>query len=206
MLNKKTNIHRRFFALMLAALLLLTASAFGCAGGKTVRVPEGLTREQAALYVAIANVCPIGENNTKAEYLTFRIEGWSFDEIPPEVLSYIKEYSASGNAALMQFDDAALEQMGLIKKGDGDFYETYENVYAEGKGKIFTFTLGEGQSTDAGEVKVSVKSYKSDRDTSGFDVELKYEAGGWSYVRTSGAWNHYQFATPAPVNPNDPQK
>ena len=209
MSTERTSIFSRFAAIFLAACMLVSLAAAGaCAKDRTIRVPDGLTREEAALYVALAAVCPVGDNNTKAEFLTFRFEGWSFEDIPEAIGKYITDYCVSGKAALLQFDDAVLEEMGYIKKGDGGFYGTDENVYAEGKGKIFTFTLPEDQDTAADSVKVNVKSYKSDRDTSGFSVELKFEGGNWKFDKTTDAWNQYQFFTPDPGTDHqkDPQK
>lgn len=202
-----TQNSRRIAALMAAVLIILAALSFAACGKKQgIVVPEGLTREEAALYMAVAKVCPKNDNHSKMDYLTFRIEGWSFDKLPQAVFEYLSEYCSSGGAYMMQFDDETLESMGLIKKGDGDFFGEDENVYAEGKGKIFTFTLKEGESLDADTCSVSVKGFISERDSSGFDVDLAYENGAWSFVKYSNAWNTYQFITPDPNATVVPEK
>lgn len=206
--NKKTKFHSLIAALLITIMLVSAMMSFGCSKEKPIKVPAELSREEAALYVALATVCPEGENNTKKEYLTFRFEGWSFEEVPEAINKYLADYCADGNATLMQFDDAALEQFGLlvVNEDPESFYTVGDRVYAEGKGAIMTFTLGSDQNTDAGEVRVSYKKFISDSDTSGYDVELKREGNAWKYEKTSGAWNQYQFFTPAPDDQNDPQK
>lgn len=203
---KKSTVSAVISAILAVCMLISSAMISGCSKEKKIKIPADLSREEAALYLALANVCPIGDNNTKAEFLTFRFEGWSFTETPEAINKYIEDYSNSGSATLVQADDATLQILGLIKKGDGDFYGTDENVYAEGKGKIFTFILGEDQNIDSDNLKVSVKSYKSDKDTSGFDVNLKFVSGNWEFVDYSGAWNQYQFFTPEPTNQNGSKK
>lgn len=191
-----------------ALSLLLGALLFaGCSTNK-LRVPDGLSREEAALYVALSEVCPKDRNHSKAEYLTFRFEGWSFEQAPEAINDYLEQYIRSGNASLMQLSDEMLEQMGLLKVNtDADsFYGVGERVYAEGRGAIFTFELKEGQSTDSSSVRIAVKKFISDMDTSGFDVELKYEGGEWRFVQRTDPWSMYDFVTSAPNDPNDPQK
>ena len=75
-----------------------------------------------------------------------------------------------------------------------------------GLGKIFTFTLKDGESTDADTCTVAVKGFISESDTSGFDVELQYVDGAWKFVKYSNAWNQHQFFTPEPENSDGPEK
>ena len=88
------------FAALLAALMLVSLP--GCKKEKEFVVPSNMTREEAALFTAIANVCPKDDNHTKVEYLTFFIEVWSFDKLPPEITSYLTEYCANSGANLVQ--------------------------------------------------------------------------------------------------------
>lgn len=165
-----------------------------------------MTREEAALFTAIANVCPKDDNHSKVEYLTFFIEGWSFDKLPPEITSYLTEYCANSGANLVQLSYEDLVAQGYITKGDGDFYKTYDDTYKMGLGKIFTFTLKDGESTDADTCTVAVKGFISESDTSGFDVELQYVDGAWKFVKYSNAWNQHQFFTPEPEIRTDPKR
>ena len=87
-----------------------------------------------------------------------------------------------------------------------DFYKTYDDTYKMGLGKIFTFTLKDGESTDADTCTVAVKGFISESDTSGFDVELQYVDGAWKFVKYSNAWNQHQFFTPEPENSDGPEK
>ena len=180
----------RIAALALAAVLAASA-LLGCAKKQGFTVPEGMTREEAALFTAIANVCPKDSNNSKMDYLTFYIAGWSFSKLPDEIRRYLAEYCADGSAQWVDLEYSALWEQGLIAKGDGGFYGEDEDVYAEGRGKIFTFTLGEGQSTDAETCAVSVRGFVSDMDQSGFDVVLNYENGEWKFVEYTNTWNMY---------------
>lgn len=198
---------RRYAALFAAAVIILAAVlAPACAKKSEFKVPEGMTREEAALFTAVAHVCPKDDNHSKMEKLTFRIEGWSFDQIPQPILDYLQEYCFAGNAAMMQFTDEQLRQLGYVDFGDGDFFAEDELVYAEGKGKIFTFKLGEDQDTASDRVLVSMIGWISERDTSGFDVELEYVNGAWKFVKNTNAWNYYQFVTEDPNETGEPQK
>ena len=178
----------------------------GCKKEKEFVVPSNMTREEAALFTAIANVCPKDDNHSKVEYLTFFIEGWSFDKLPSEITSYLTEYCANSGANLVQLSYKDLVAQGYITKGDGDFYKTYDDTYKMGLGKIFTFTLKDGESTDADTCTVAVKGFISESDTSGFDVELQYVDGAWKFVKYSNAWNQHQFFTPEPENSDGPEK
>ena len=113
MRNKKT-----LFAALLAALMLVSLP--GCKKEKEFVVPSNMTREEAALFTAIANVCPKDDNHSKVEYLTFFIEGWSFDKLPPEITSYLTEYCANSGANLVQLSYEDLVAQGYITKGDRD--------------------------------------------------------------------------------------
>lgn len=210
MINKRNNLIKRIIAAAFAIIMLVSvAAASGCSKNKPIKVPSGLTREEAALYVALATVCPKDDNNTKKEYLTFRFEGWSFgQQVPDAINEYIGEYCKSGNAQLMQFDDEGLEAIGILVVNDDpdSFYGVGDRVYAEGRGSILTFTLGDDQNTESDEVRVSFKKFISDSDTSGYDVELKREGDKWKCEGISGAWNQYQFFTPAPTDEDGPQK
>lgn len=199
---------RRSAALIAAAVMLLSAvlAASACAKKPAFKVPDGMTREEAALFTAVANVCPKDDNHSKMEKLTFRIEGWSFDAIPQPILDYLQEYCFAGGAAMMQFSDEQLRQLGYVAFGDGGFFAEDELVYAEGKGKIFTFTLGEDQDTEQDSVLVSVTGWISEKDNSGFDVELDYVNGEWKFVKNTNAWNYYQFVTEDPNATYEPQK
>ena len=206
--NKKNVFSPIISAILVIAMLVSAVTAVGCSKDKPIKVPAELNREEAALYVALATVCPAGENHTKKEYLTFRFEGWSFSELPEVINKYLSDYCASGKSTLMQFNDVGLEQLGLlvVNTDPESFYAVGDRVYAEGNGAILTFTLGSDQNTEADEVLVSYKKFISDSDTSGYDVELKYEGSSWKYEKTSGAWNQYQFFTPDPNTSKDPQK
>ena len=118
-------VFKTMFAALLAALMLVSLP--GCKKEKEFVVPSNMTREEAALFTAIANVCPKDDNHSKVEYLTFFIEGWSFDKLPPEITSYLTEYCANSGANLVQLSYEDLVAQGYITKGDGDFYKTYEN-------------------------------------------------------------------------------
>ena len=206
--NRRTEFKPFIAAILVIAMLVSVMITVGCSKDKPIKVPEELSREEAALYVALATVCPKDDNNTKKEYLTFRFEGWSFEELPESINQYIVDYCTSGKSALMQFDDAGLEQIGLlvVNTDPESYYAVGDRVYAEGKGAIMTFTLGDTQNTDSDEVLVSYKKFISDSDTSGYDIELKRVGSAWKYEKTSGAWNQYQFFTPDPNNSKDPQK
>ena len=86
----------RMTALVLMTAILAVLMLAGCANKNGITVPEGLTREEQALFMAVAKVCPKNDNHSKAEYLTFYIEGWSFSEIPQPILTYLMEYCAAG--------------------------------------------------------------------------------------------------------------
>lgn len=197
-------VFKTMFAALLAALMLVSLP--GCKKEKEFVVPSNMTHEEAALFTAIANVCPKDDNHSKVEYLTFFIEGWSFDKLPPEITSYLTEYCANSGANLVQLSYEDLVAQGYITKGDGDFYKTYDDTYKMGLGKIFTFTLKDGESTDADTCTVAVKGFISESDTSGFDVELQYVDGAWKFVKYSNAWNQHQFFTPEPENSDGPEK
>ena len=197
-------------ALLLAAAAMGALLLVGCKRGGDIEAPEGLTREEAALFTAVASVCPRNDNNTKAEYLTFRIAGWSFEEIPEPVLAYLREYCAAGHAAMMQFDDEGLIKLGLLGESDPEtgsgFFDDDELVYASGKGKIFTFTLKSGEDTSKDECRVSVESYISFKDSSGYDIVLEYDNGAWRRKEYTNAWSRYQLFTPVPTSDGDTQK
>lgn len=185
----------RAAAIMLTAAFMLFAACSTKPGEFTDNnkfvAPKNMTMEQSALYAAVAKVCKKDDNHSKAEYLTFRLEGWSFDEFPEAIRAYLSEYCKNGGAVMMQADDETLVKLGLMKAGDGGFYKEDELVYAEGKGKIFTFSLPEGESTDRANCRIKVSWYISDRDSGSFDIELKGVKEDWYYVRTSNAENHY---------------
>lgn len=206
--NRKSESKPFIAVILVIAMLVSVVLTVGCSKDKPIKAPAELSREEAALYVALATVCPKGENNTKKEYLTFRFEGWSFSEVPEAINQYIVDYCASGKSMLMQFDDAGLEQLGLllVNTDPESFYSVGDRVYAEGRGAILTFSLANDQNTDSDDVRVSYKKFISDSDTSGYDVELKREGSVWKYQKTSGAWNQYQLFTPDPNAVNDPQK
>lgn len=117
--RKRMRVFKTMFAALLAALMLVSLP--GCKKEKEFVVPSNMTREEAALFTAIANVCPKDDNHSKVEYLTFFIEGWSFDKLPPEITSYLTEYCANSGANLVQLSYKDLVAQGYITKGDGDF-------------------------------------------------------------------------------------
>ena len=199
---------RRPAALFAAAVIILAfvLGAAACAKKNDFKVSDGMTREEAALFTAVAKVCPKDDNHSKMDDLTFRIEGWSFDTIPQPILDYLQEYCFAGGASMMQFSDEQLRQLGYVDFGDGGFFAEDELVYAGGKGKIFTFTLKEDQDTARDRVLVSVTGWISEKDTSGFDVELEYAKDRWTFVKNTNAWNYYQFATQDPNELSEPQK
>ena len=104
---------RRPAALFAAAVIILAfvLSAAACAKKNDFKVPDGMTREEAALFTAVAKVCPKDDNHSKMDDLTFRIEGWSFDTIPQPILDYLQEYCFAGGASMMQFSDEQLRQL-----------------------------------------------------------------------------------------------
>ncbi len=184
----------RFVAVMLSVLMLI--SALACKKNTGYEIPEGLTREEAALFTAIAAVCPKDDNHSKVEYLTFHIECWSFDEIPDAIESYIAEYASDGNAAVMPYSFDELIEKGYIEKGDGDFYGKDENTYKMGKGKIFTFTkVGD---TDTDSVIVKLSAFISDNDTSGYDINLVWKDGKWVVESYANTWGVAYMKTQEP--------
>ena len=104
-------VFKTMFAALLAALMLVSLP--GCKKEKEFVVPSNMTREEAALFTAIANVCPKDDNHSKVEYLTFFIEGWSFDKLPPEITSYLTEYCANSGANLVQlsYEDLVAQRL-----------------------------------------------------------------------------------------------
>ncbi|MBR4434776.1 MAG: hypothetical protein IKS90_01605 [Clostridia bacterium] len=203
-------VRARAAAIMLIAALMLFAACSTRPGEFTdnnkFAAPKDMTMEQSALYAAIAKVCKKDDNHSKAEYLTFRLEGWSFDEFPEAIREHLSEYCRNGGAAMMQADNETLIKLGLMKAGDGDFYKEDELVYAEGKGKIFTFSLPEGESTDSTNCRIRVSWYISDRDSGSFDIELECVKKDWYYVRTSNAQNHYLNPDETQGSSNSPEK
>ena len=200
MLKNKPKNNSKAIVMIAIAIVILVLS-------RVLPLPEGLTREEAALYVAIAKVCPKSDNHSKAEYLTFAISGWSFDKLPDAVLEYVTLYSAGGGATLLQFDHDTLVNMGYITKGEADsFYEDDMEVYADGKGKLFTFTLKEGENTDNDVVTIGVEGFISTHDDSGYDVVLSYRNGTWEFARFENTWNAYDFETEDPNATRDPIK
>lgn len=194
---------------LLAALLIALAAILplsACSKKKKYVAPATLSREGAALYTAIAFVCPKDQNHSKMDYLTFHFEGWSFEEPPREILDYLNDYCRTGSAALLQFSYDDLVAMGYIKSGEDDSFFENQNVYADGLGKIFTFTLPEGQDVESDHLIVSVTGYISDNDYSGFDVELEYSNNAWNALRFSNTWYQDQFNTPDPDSTTEPQK
>ena len=182
--------------------LIMFVSITGC--GKNENLYEGLSREEAALMCAIAETCPKNDNHSKAEYLTFYIEGWSFDEIPQKILDYLKEYATNGNAQLVQLSFEELIEAGYIVGGEADsYYENSKYVYKEGKGKIFTFTL-EGD-TESDKIVVIQSQMISDEDSSDIKMNMSFSGGEWHVdSRESSKFN--SFFTPDPNNTIEPSK
>ena len=180
----------------------MLVSITGC--GKNEDLYEGLSREEAALMCAIAETCPKNDNHSKAEYLTFYIEGWSFDEIPQKILDYLKEYATNGNAQLVQLSFEELIEAGYIVGGEADsYYENSKYVYKEGKGKIFTFTL-EGD-IESDNIVVTQSQMISDEDSSDIKMNMSFSGGEWHVdSRESSKFN--SFFTPDPNNTAEPSK
>lgn len=181
--NMKLSI--KIIAIALAVLMLVPSLA--CKdGAKKYEVPKELTREEAALYTAVAAVCPKDDNHSKVEYLTFHIEGWSFTEIPDEVQKYIGEYASNGKAVVVPLTFEELIEQGYIVKGDGDFFSKDENTYKLGKGKIFTFT--KAGDSDADSLIIKLTGFISDNDSSGYDIELTWKDGKWNVEGFTNPW------------------
>lgn len=177
----------------------------GCGKKDSFKVPEGMTREEAALFTAIAKVCPKDDNHSKVEYLTFHIEGWSFDTLPNEIISYLNEYCANGNAKLVQLSLEELREQGYIDHGDGGFFKEDEETYKLGKGKLFTFTKVGDENAD--ELIVKLTGYISDNDSSGYDIVLQYKKGAWQFVKFTNTWGQAYMNTPDPNStPDSPEK
>lgn len=188
----------------IAMFLLIASLIFVCGGCKkeeTFKVPDGMTREQAALFTAIADVCPKDDPNSKMEYLTFHIEGWSFEELPTEIFNYLSEYCRNGKANMVQMSYDGLVENGYITKGDGGFFAETENTYMLGRGKLFTFTLD--GDTDSDTVIVKLKGYVSDNDSSGWDIVLEYTDGAWVVTGRTNVWSQPLLNTPDPNETDD---
>ena len=189
------------FIIAVAMLLVLT----GCNRNSEFKVPGDMTREEAALFTAIAKVCPKDDNHSKVDYLTFHIEGWSFDTIPDEILSYLREYCENGNATMVQLSFDELKAQGFIESGDGGFFGKDEDTYKLGKGKIFTFTKDGDENADTLTVKLT--GFISDNDTSGYDILLEYKKGAWQFVKFANAWGNAYMNTSEPSQtPDSPLK
>lgn len=175
----------KVIAIIIAVLMLVPSLA--CKDeAKKYEVPEGMTREEAALYTAVAAVCPKDDNHSKVEYLTFHIECWSFNEIPDEVQKYIGEYASNGGAAVVPLSFEELIEQGYIVKGDGGFFSEDENTYKMGKGKIFTFTkVG---SSDEDSLIIKLTGFISDNDSSGYDINLAWKDGKWVVEGFTNPW------------------
>lgn len=212
MVYRRTDFLKRITAAVFAIMMLVSlVAASGCSKDKPIKVPDGLTREEAALYVALAATCPKDKNSSKAKYLTFRFEGWSFgQQVPDAINEYLADYCKAGDATLMQFDDEWLKQIGLLSKvDDPDEYYGGQTVYRDHEGNlgaIFTFTLGDDQNVESDNMLVSFQKFISDDDTHGYDIELKYEKGSWKHVQNTNPWSRPQLFTPAPTDEDDPQK
>lgn len=187
-------------AVIIAVIMLV--SIIGC--GKNEELYEGLSREEAALMCTIAETCPKDDNHSKVEYLTFYIEGWSFDEIPQKILDYLKEYATNGNAQLVQLSFEELIEAGYIVGGEADsYYENSEYVYMEGKGKIFTFTL-EGD-IESDNIVVIQSQMISDEDSSAIKMNMSFSGGEW-HVDSRSSSRFDSFMTPDPNNTAEPSK
>lgn len=200
MKGKNMNIIKRFIAVIL--VLLTFFCAVGCKKKEGFSVPDGMTREEAALFTAIARVCPKDDNHSKVEYLTFYIEGWSFDTLPQEINDYLVDYAINGKAALIQMDREQLKEQGFIVKGDGDFFSEEEDTYMLGKGKIFTFKNTGDPNADT--LVVRLTGYISDNDCSGYDIEMHYENGKWVVDGLTNPWSDVYMKTPEPGATPDP--
>jgi hypothetical protein len=155
-----------------------------------------LTKEEDALYAAIKEVCPKSNNHSKAKYLAFAIEGWSFSEMPSEIISYLQEYCKQGNAAYMPESFDELVAKGYIAVTDDDYFNEFgenEKVFFGGEGKFFTFTLKEGDPVNSDKCVVKVTEYISDHDCSWFDLEMEHSSlGGWKCVKKSNVGHNQE--------------
>ena len=193
----------KIIILMLAVLIF--ASFTGCGKENEFKVPENMTREQAALFTAIAAVCPKDNNHSKAQYLSFFIEGWSFDSFPAEMLNYLNDYCANGKASFIQLSYDDLKGAGYIVPGDGGFYSKDEETYMLGKGKMFTFIKAGDENSDS--MVVKLKTFISDSDSSGYDIELKFEHNAWKVDKFSNPWGGAYMNTDKPeAESSAPQK
>lgn len=190
----------KILAIILAILLLIPSIACKQETG-VYEVPEGLNREEAALFTAISTVCPKDANHSKVEYLTFHIESWSFTEIPDPIQKYIGEYAADGKAAVVPLTFDELIEQGYIVKGDGDFFGTEENTYKLGKGKIFTFT--KTGDTDSDSVVIKLSGFISDKDFSGYDINLVWKGNKWVVDGLTNPWGVAYSITPEPGETED---
>lgn len=194
----------KIIAIVLAVLMLAPSLACKDEAGK-YEVPEGLTREEAALYTAVAAVCPKDDNHSKVEYLTFHIECWSFTEIPDEVQKYIGEYASNGGAAVVPLSFEELIEQGYIVKGDGGFFSEDENTYKLGTGKIFTFTKVGNSDEDSLIVKLT--GFISDSDSSGYDINLAWKDDEWIVEGFTNPWGAaYMNNTAEPTDDTAPIK
>ena len=177
----------------------------GCRKDTAFKVPDNMTREQAALFTAVAAVCPKDNNHSKAQYLSFFIEDWSFNSFPAEILNYLNDYCANGKASFIQLSYEDLKEAGYIIPGDGGFYPEDEETYMLGKGKIFTFIKSGDENSDT--MTVKLKTFISDSDSSGYDIELKFEKGAWKVDKYSNPWgNAYMDADQTESESSAPQK
>ena len=184
----------KLMVILLAALMLIPCAA--CKKDDVYEVPEGLNREEAAMFTAVAAVCPKNDNHSKVEYLTFHIKGWSFDEIPDAIQKYLAEYAANGNAAVVNLSFDELVSQGYLAKGDGDFFGEDELTYKEGKGKIFTFELTGDANSDT--IVVKLMGFISENDQSGYDINMTFKDDKWVVDGYSNPWGAAYMQTPDP--------
>lgn len=208
MFNKKTFRRCAAFAAAMLFVIVTVLALPGCS--KLNKDEKSLNKEENALLAAVKEVCPKDNNHSKAKYLAFAIEGWSFAEMPTFVVTYLQEYCKQGNAAYMPESFEKLIEKGYIAETEGDdFYSDYgehEKVFMSGEGKLFTFILKEGDPANSDRCVVTVKGYISDHDCHWFDLEMEYRSGGWQCVKKSDVGNNLENTTNDPNETREPIK
>lgn len=187
------------FVKVISVLIVISLflALFACDTNNAPEIPEGMTREEAALFTAVAAVCPKDNNHSKVDYLTFCIEGWSFSSMPDAIVEYLSEYAANGECKIVDKSFDELVEQGYISGGDGEFFGEDELTYMDGKGKIFTFELV--GDTESDNVVVKLTGFISEKDQSGYDINLVFSKGKWSVESYSNSWGAAYMLTAEPT-------
>lgn len=185
----------KVIAVLILASFLFTSIA--CHKNDMPEIPDDMTREQAALFTAVAAVCPKDKNNSKVDYLTFCIKGWSFSSMPEAIVEYLSEYAMNGECKVIDKTFDELIEQGYISNGDGEFFDKDELTYMDGKGKMFTFELVGDTETDS--VVVKLTGFISEKDQSGYDINLAFSNGKWSVESYSNSWGAAYMLTAEPT-------